>query len=162
RAPHGRVDRAKRGGYRVGHDRHHHAGDLLRSGTDREHPAHAARGSGPEPCRARAADYRGGGLLTLSATDPGRLLFPGDQAAAVAGGKVQVNGSRAKPAKQVQVGDNLRVRLGPYDWIITVSAVPERRGSARDAPLLYDESPGGRAARARLAEAHKIAPAPTY
>ena len=83
-------------------------------------------------------------------------------AAAVAGGKVQVNGSRAKPAKQVQVGDSLRVRLGPYDWIITVSAVTERRGSARDAQLLYDESPDGRAARERLAEAHKIAPTPAY
>ena len=83
-------------------------------------------------------------------------------AAAVAGGKVQVNGSRAKPAKQVQVGDSLRVRLGPYDWIITVSAVTERRGSARDAQLLYDESPEGRAARERLAEVHKIAPTPTY
>ena len=83
-------------------------------------------------------------------------------AAAVAGGKVQVNGSRAKPAKPVQVGDNLRVRLGPYDWIITVSAVTLRRGSARDAQLLYDESPEGRAARERLAEAHKIAPTPTY
>ena len=83
-------------------------------------------------------------------------------AAAVAGGKVQVNGSRAKPAKPVQAGDNLRVRLGPYDWIITVTAVTERRGSARDAQLLYDESPEGRAARERLAEAHKIAPTPTY
>ncbi|HMG18947.1 MAG TPA: S4 domain-containing protein [Gemmatimonadales bacterium] len=83
-------------------------------------------------------------------------------AAAVGGGKVYVNGSRAKPAKQVQVGDTLRVRVGPYDWFVTVRAVTERRGSARDAQLLYDESPEGRAARERLAEAHKIAPAPTY
>ncbi len=81
---------------------------------------------------------------------------------AVAGGKVQVNGSRAKPAKQVQVGDNLRVRVGPYEWIVTVRAVTERRGSPRDAQLLYDESPEGRAARERLAEAHRIAPTPTY
>jgi len=81
---------------------------------------------------------------------------------AVAGGKAQVNGSRAKPAKQVQVGDTLRVRVGPYEWIVTVRAVTERRGSARDAQLLYDESPEGRAARERLAEAHRIAPAPTY
>lgn len=83
-------------------------------------------------------------------------------AAAVAGGKVQVNGSRAKPAKLVQIGDALRVRIGPYEWMITVRAVTERRGSGRDAQLLYDESPDGRAARERLAEAHKIAPAPTY
>jgi len=81
---------------------------------------------------------------------------------AVAGGKVYVNGSRAKPAKLVQVGDSLRVRLGPYDWLVTVRAVTERRGSHRDALLLYDESAEGRAARERLAHAHKIAPAPTY
>ncbi len=83
-------------------------------------------------------------------------------AAAVAGGKVQVNDSRAKPAKQLHVGDSLRVRVGPYEWILTVRAVTERRGSARDAQLLYDESAEGRANRERLAEAHKIAPAPTY
>jgi ribosome-associated heat shock protein Hsp15 len=83
-------------------------------------------------------------------------------AAAVGGGKVSVNGSRAKPAKQVQVGDSLRIRIGPYDWLVTVRAVTERRGSARDAQLLYEESPEGRAARDRLAEAHKIAPAPAY
>jgi ribosome-associated heat shock protein Hsp15 len=83
-------------------------------------------------------------------------------AAAVAGGKVQVNGNRAKPAKQVHVGDSVRVRVGPYDWILTVRAVTERRGSGRDAQLLYDESPAGRANRERLAEAHRIAPTPTY
>lgn len=83
-------------------------------------------------------------------------------ASAVAGGKVQVNGTRAKPAKQLQVGDALRVRVGPYEWLITVRAVTERRGSSKDAKLLYDEAPEGRAARERLAEAHRIAPTPTY
>ena len=83
-------------------------------------------------------------------------------AAAVAGGKVQINGNRAKPAKPVQVGDDVRVRVGPYEWLVTVRALSGRRGPAKDAQLLYDESPEGRAARERLAEAHKIAPAPTY
>jgi ribosome-associated heat shock protein Hsp15 len=82
--------------------------------------------------------------------------------AAVAGGKVQVNGIRAKPAKQVRIGDPLRIRVGPYDWIVVVRAVTERRGPPKDAQLLYDESPEGRAARERLAEAHRIAPTPTY
>lgn len=83
-------------------------------------------------------------------------------AAAATGGKVEVNGSRAKPAKPVQSGDALRIRIGPYDWFVTIRAVTERRGSTRDAQLLYDESPDGRAARERLAEAHRIAPAPAY
>src|SRR5256885_16664559 len=83
-------------------------------------------------------------------------------AAAVAGGKVHVNGTRAKPARQLRVGDELRVRVGPYEWLVTVRALSERRGPPRDAQLLYDESPDGRAARERLAEAHRIAPTPAY
>jgi len=82
--------------------------------------------------------------------------------AAVAGGKVQVNGTRAKPAKQLQVGDGVRIRVGPYEWLVTVRALAERRGPPKAAQALYDESPEGRAARERLAELHKIAPAPAY
>ena len=80
----------------------------------------------------------------------------------MSGGKVHVNGTRAKPAKQLQIGDTLRLRIGPYEWLVTVRALSERRGPAREAQLLYDESPDGRAARERLVEAHKIAPAPAY
>src|SRR3989442_7066370 len=83
-------------------------------------------------------------------------------AAAVAGGKVQVKSSRAKPAKQLHVGDSLRVRVGPYVWILTVRAVTERRGSACDAQLMYDEAAEGRANLQRLAEAHKIPPPPPH
>jgi len=83
-------------------------------------------------------------------------------AAAVAGGKVQVNGTRAKPAKQLQVGDGLRVRVGPYEWLVTVRGLSERRGPPKAAQTLYAEAADGRAARERLAEQHKIAPAPTY
>lgn len=83
-------------------------------------------------------------------------------AAAIAGGKVQVNGTRAKPAKQLQVGDDVRVRVGPYEWLVTVRALAERRGPPKVAQTLYEESAEGRAARERLAELHKIAPAPAY
>lgn len=83
-------------------------------------------------------------------------------AAAVAGGKVHVNGTRAKPAKQLQAGDAVRVRVGPYEWLVTVRALSERRGPPATAQALYEESPEGRAARERLALQHKMAPAPTY
>ncbi len=83
-------------------------------------------------------------------------------AAAVAGGKVHVNGLRAKPAKQLQAGDALRVRVGPYEWLITVRGLSERRGPPKTVAALYEEAPEGRAARERLAEQHKIAPAPAY
>ncbi len=37
-------------------------------------------------------------------------------AEALDGGKVDVNGDRAKRAKLIQVGDRLRLRDGPYEW----------------------------------------------
>ncbi|HMH84690.1 MAG TPA: RNA-binding S4 domain-containing protein, partial [Gemmatimonadaceae bacterium] len=46
-------------------------------------------------------------------------------ATAIEAGKVEVNGERAKRSKQLQVGDSLRIRLGPYHHIVTVRAVSE-------------------------------------
>src|SRR5207249_3297253 len=48
---------------------------------------------------------------------------------AVAGGKVELNGTRAKRAKQLRVGDRLRVRKGPVDYQLTVRQ-PERHARA--------------------------------
>lgn len=72
-------------------------------------------------------------------------------AAAVAGGKVQLNGARAKPAKPVKTGDNLLVRTGEFEWNVTVAAVSEKRGPASEAQKLYDESEQSRLAREELA-----------
>ena len=39
---------------------------------------------------------------------------------AVKGGKVHVNSERAKAAKMVVVGDEVRVRLGPFEHRVTM------------------------------------------
>lgn len=57
------------------------------------------------------------------------------------GGKVQVNGDRVKRAKLVGPGDEVRVRSGPFEHIVTVKAVSEKRGSASIAATLFDELP---------------------
>ena len=69
---------------------------------------------------------------------------------AVEAGRVEVNGERAKRAKQLQVGDSLRIRLGPYNHIVTVRAVSERRGPASVAATLYEENEEGRKVREAL------------
>ena len=79
---------------------------------------------------------------------------------AVTGGKVEVNGERAKPAKAIKPGDELRVRLGPYEHILIVRALAERRGPASVAQTLYEETDASRQARERLAEQLKLAPGP--
>ena len=68
-------------------------------------------------------------------------------ATAVETGKVEVNGERAKRAKQLQVGDLLRIRLGPYNHLVTVRALSESRGPASVAAGLYEETEESRKAR---------------
>jgi len=82
--------------------------------------------------------------------------------AAVAGGKVHVNGDRAKPAKPVAPGDTLRIRIPPYEWIVVIRGLAERRGSAQVAAGLYEETAAGRAARDRLALGFKLVQGDVY
>lgn len=72
-------------------------------------------------------------------------------AEAIEGGKVQVNGDRAKRAKQLAPGDEVRVRQGPYEHIVIVRALSARRGSATVAAELFEETAASRATREALA-----------
>jgi ribosome-associated heat shock protein Hsp15 len=72
-------------------------------------------------------------------------------AEAIEGGKVQVNGDRVKRAKPLQVGDEVRIRQGPFEHQIVVSRLSDRRGPASEAALLYQEKPASRAAREAMA-----------
>jgi ribosome-associated heat shock protein Hsp15 len=73
-------------------------------------------------------------------------------AEAIDGGKVDVNGDRAKRAKQVQAGDEVALRQGPVEWRLQVLDVAERRGSAELARQLYQETEQGRDRRERVQE----------
>jgi ribosome-associated heat shock protein Hsp15 len=79
-------------------------------------------------------------------------------AEAIVGGKVQLNGERAKRARNVAIGDEVRIRHGAFEHIIIVRALSARRGSAPDAALLYDETPASRAAREALSVQMKSLP----
>ncbi len=76
---------------------------------------------------------------------------------AIAGGRVEVNGARAKHAKTVKVGDAIRLRLGPYEHLLTVRELSVRRGPAAQAARLYEEDPAAKARRLHLAEQHRLA-----
>ena len=75
----------------------------------------------------------------------------GLSADAIDAGKIEVNGERAKRARLVQSGDRLKIRIGPYEHLITVKDVSEKRGSAPIAQALYDEDPESRKAREVMA-----------
>lgn len=76
---------------------------------------------------------------------------------AIKGGKVELKGANAKPGKDVHVGDVIRLRMGPYEHLITVKGLSERRGPASAAVLLYEEDAAAKARRLALAEQHKLA-----
>ena len=58
-------------------------------------------------------------------------------AAAVKGGKVRVNGGRAKPSRQIKILDQLHIQRGDFSFDITINAIAEKRVSAKQAQLLY-------------------------
>lgn len=78
---------------------------------------------------------------------------------AIAGGKVLYNSERPKPAHLVRVGDEVRIRLGPYEHVVLVRELAQRRGPAKQAQLMYEETEASIAARRRLAEQLKAASA---
>ncbi len=81
---------------------------------------------------------------------------------AIGSGKVLVNGSRAKRAKTLHVGDQVRVRRGPFEYLLTVRVLSEHRGPASQAVTLYEEDPVGKTNRERLAQQLRIAPNPAF
>jgi ribosome-associated heat shock protein Hsp15 len=78
---------------------------------------------------------------------------------AIGGGKVSLNGDGVKPAKMIQIGDEIRVRLGPYEHVVIVRGLSERRGPASVAQTLYEETANSTAAREKLSEQLRMAPA---
>jgi ribosome-associated heat shock protein Hsp15 len=78
---------------------------------------------------------------------------------AVDGGKVEVNGERAKPAKGIKPGDEVRLRVGPYEHVLMVRALGDRRGPASVAQTLFEETDASRAEREKLSAQLKLAPA---
>lgn len=78
---------------------------------------------------------------------------------AVAGGKVHVNGERAKPSRALALGDTLVITQGPIEREIIVRHLPQRRGPAQEAQRCYEETPESAGRRQRLREQHALAAA---
>ncbi len=61
-------------------------------------------------------------------------------AKAVTGGRARINAQRVKPAHLLQVNDQVRISKGLYEFIIDVIAISDKRGPAKQAQLLYQET----------------------
>ena len=69
---------------------------------------------------------------------------------AIAGGKVHVNGAKAKASREVRICDGLTITLRNDEIDIVVDALSDQRGPARVAEALYSETPESVERRAAL------------
>lgn len=80
-------------------------------------------------------------------------------------GRVESNGQPAKPAREVRVGDRLRVTTEGGEFDVEVLQLAEVRGPAAVAQAVYRETEASRESRKKQAEERKAlrnyAPAPS-
>lgn len=67
--------------------------------------------------------------------------------AAVHGGHVQLNRQPCKASRKIHVGDTIALQRGCDHWVLTVTALADKRGSATQAALLYQEDETARQAK---------------
>lgn len=75
---------------------------------------------------------------------------------AVNGGLARLNGARVKPSKEVAVDDGLQITIGQTRRVVVVRGLSERRGPAKEAVKLYEETPESIAARELAAEQRRL------
>lgn len=59
---------------------------------------------------------------------------------ALENGRVLIGGARVKRARNVQVGDEILIRIGDVERTVIVQALSAQRGGAKVAQLLYEET----------------------
>lgn len=72
------------------------------------------------------------------------------------GGRVQINGARVKPAKDVKVGDCIALAIGDLHWELKVLGISDKRGPAPEARKLYEETPASAENRQRVQEERRL------
>src|SRR5689334_8720187 len=73
-------------------------------------------------------------------------------------GRIESNGLPAKPAREVKIGDMLRVKNDSGDFQLEVLALSDMRGPAAVAQTLYRETETSRELRLKLAAERKAMP----
>lgn len=75
-------------------------------------------------------------------------------------GRVLVNGQTSKPARDVQIGDEISITKQPPATVVIVQAISAVRGPATVARTLYEETADSIAARDQASEQRRLAPEP--
>jgi ribosome-associated heat shock protein Hsp15 len=74
---------------------------------------------------------------------------------AINGGKIHLNQQRIKPAKEIHLGDEVRIRKGNLELTVIVKTLSIQRRSATEAAHLYEETAGSVTKRQQQADLHQ-------
>jgi len=77
---------------------------------------------------------------------------------AINGGKVHMNGARVKPSRHVQIGAKLEITRTQCEQTVFVKALSDKRGPAKVAQTLYEETEESIKKREEYAEMMKNSP----
>ena len=77
-------------------------------------------------------------------------------------GRVSINGSTAKAAREVRVGDTIALRQGNMPKTVVVRGISGTRGPAAVAQLLYAETEESQQQRLQLTVQRRLAPEPAH
>lgn len=75
---------------------------------------------------------------------------------AIEGGKVHYNKAKAKPSRVVEVGAEIRLRVGFEEKTVTVTALSDQRRGAPEAALLFSEAAESIEKREQAAKQRKL------
>ena len=81
---------------------------------------------------------------------------------AINAGRLEVNGERVKPSKNIKPGDQLLLRKPPVEYQLVVKAVADKRGSATIAQTLFEESAASILAREKVVAELREMPPPLF
>jgi ribosome-associated heat shock protein Hsp15 len=74
---------------------------------------------------------------------------------AIKGGKVHLNGQRVKPSHGVELGHQVRIKKEAIQQTVIIKALSEKRGPAKVAQTLYEETADSIALREKRSEERK-------
>ena len=77
---------------------------------------------------------------------------------AIEGGKVQVDGQRTKPSKEIEIGAKIRVKKGLDERTILVKSLSDQRRPFSEAKLMFEETDESVEKRMILSELRKAQP----
>lgn len=77
-------------------------------------------------------------------------------AQAISGGRVHLNGARIKPSKIIEIGSELHIQRGHYEFVVIVQGISSYRRPAVEARLLYEETEESILEREKIREQRRL------